>query len=264
LEATIDRGLTALSPAERAARLRELRPFVAQAQQMQGWTFAYAPLPLGSPPPWDYAARAAQLLRQARRVLDLGTGGGEVFSRILAGFSGLAVATEAWAPNVPVAARRLASAGARLVHASSLDLPLAASSFDLVLDRHEELAPAEVARVLAPGGALLTQQIHPDWHAELRTAFPRMTRFEPHHQTYPQGLEAAGLELVDFRGHQQPMAYQQLGHLVYVLVAAPWTVPDFDLDADLDALLALEQTLRRPEGLVLTDRRYLVEARKPA
>ena len=47
-----------------------------------------------------------------------------------------------------------------------------------------------------------------------------------------------------------------------MLVAAPWTVPDFDLAADLDALLEIDRTLRRAEGLVLTDRRYILEARK--
>ena len=111
---------------------------------------------------------------------------------------------------------------------------------------------------------MLTQQIHPDWYGELRAAFPRMTRFEPHHETYPRGFASAGLIVVDRQLHAQPMAYQHLGQIAYTLAAAPWTVPDFDLDADLDALLELERSLRRPEGLVLTDRRYIVEARKPA
>ena len=42
----------------------------------------------------------------------------------------------------------------------------------------------------------------------------------------------------------------------------PWMVPDFDLDADLDALLALDRDLRGPHGIALSYRRYLVEARK--
>src|SRR5688572_8214886 len=161
-------------------RLRELRPYAEQAQRLEGWVFAHLPRPLGDPPPWDYEARARALAAQAGTLLDLGTGGGEVLSRVLAGYTGRAVATEEWVRNAPIAARRLQAAGARVVRADSYHLPFDAAGFELVLNRHEALRPAEVARVLAPGGTVLTQQIHPDWHAELRDAFPRMTRFEQH------------------------------------------------------------------------------------
>ena len=230
---------------------------------MEGWTFAYTPQPVGSPPPWDYEARARELLAHAETVLDLGTGGGEVFSNILVGYQGWAVAFEGWPPNVPVAHGRLSPLGVSVVQSFSLDLPLASASFDVVLNRHEELRPAQVARVLRPGGAVLTQQIHPDWHAELRNYFPRMTVFEQHHETYPAGMSEAGLEVADFREHNQLVAYRNLGEVVYALTAAPWTVPDFDLEADLEALLALEQDLRSVEGILLSDRRYVLEARKP-
>jgi SAM-dependent methyltransferase len=251
-----------LAPATEA-RLTELRPYIERARQMEGWNFAYTPRPVGPPPPWDYVARARELVQHAALVLDLGTGGGEVLAEILAGAECRAVAAEAWPPNVPVAARQLGSLSVSVVHSSSLSLPFAGPSFDLVLDRHEELSPAEVARVLRPGGRVLTQQIHPDWHGELREFFPRMTVFEQHQHSYPEGFAAAGLDVVDFREHSQAVAYRSLGEIAYMLEAAPWTVPEFDLEADLAALLALERVLRRPEGILLTDRRYILEARKP-
>jgi SAM-dependent methyltransferase len=256
-----ERDTTAIG---RAARLRELRPYVTQARQMQGWTFAYEPVPVRSPVPWDYISRARELAVGSERVLDLGTGGGEVFERILVGFSGRVVAGESWAPNVAVAARRLRPLGIELVHMSSLALPFAATSFDLVLDRHEALMPAEVGRVFRPGGRVLTQQVHPDYHHELREFFPRMTVFEPHDVTYPNGFQAAGLKVLDVRQHLRSVAYRQLGHLVYFLAVAPWTIPDFDLESDLDGLLEVERRLGGPEGVVLSDPGYLLEARKPA
>jgi SAM-dependent methyltransferase len=194
----------------------------------------------------------------------MGTGGGEVLARVLAGYQGRAVATEEWFRNAPVAGERLRSLGVPVIRADSYQLPFADAAFGLVLNRHEALIPAEVARVLAPGGRVLTQQIHPDWFGELRQMFPRLTRFEPHHETYPRGFEAAGLVVVDQQLHAQSMAYENLGQIAYNLAAAPWSLPDFDLDADLDALLEAERTLRRPEGIVLTDRRYILEAHKPA
>jgi SAM-dependent methyltransferase len=249
---------------ELEARLAELRPYAQQAAQLSGWTFAYTPRPLGAPPPWDYESRARALAAGARSLVDMSTGGGEVLSRVLAGYGGRAAATEAWGPNVPVAARRLGALGVAVVQSRDFEMPFSPMAFDLVLNRHAALLPAEVSRVLEPGGTVLTQQVHPDWHHELGQFFPRMTIFEQHHETYPQGFREAGLKVVDFQQHAQPMAYQHLGEIVYMLVAAPWTVPDFDVEADLDALLRLEHTLRRPEGIVLTDRRYILEAHKPA
>jgi SAM-dependent methyltransferase len=244
------------------ARLAELQRYADEARRLTGWTWAYTPRPLGQPPPWDYEARAKVLAAGASSMLDMGTGGGEVYARVLEGYTGRACATEEWAPNVPVAGQKLRPLGVGVVHAESFRLPFADGAFGLVLNRHEALLPAEVARVLAPGGTVLTQQIHPDWHAELRDAFPRMTLFEQHDETYPDGFRATGLTVVDFQQHAQPMAYQHLGEIVYMLVAAPWTVPDFDVEADLDALLEVERLFRRPEGIVLTDRRYILEARK--
>lgn len=246
----------------RADWLRALRPYQIAAQHMQGWAFEYEPAPLGPPPPWDYAARAEQLLAGAAAVLDMGTGGAEFFAARLTGYTGLAVATEAWPPNVAVAARRLRPLGGHVLAADSLRLPFAGARFDLVLNRHEELSPAEVARVLRPGGTVLSQQVHADEHAELRLYFPRMTVYEPHHETYPAGFEAAGLTVVALQHHTQPVAYRHIGELAYLLLVAPWMVPDFDLEADLDALIAVDRDLRGPHGIALSYRRYLVEARK--
>ncbi len=236
----------------RAGWLEALRPYEAAARRMQGWSFEFEPAPLGPPPPWDYAARAQQLLASAASVLDLGTGGGEFFAARLASFTGLAVASEAWPPNAIVAARRLHPLGAAVIHADSLRPPLAAASFDLVLNRHEELEPAEVARVLRPGGTVLSQQVHPDEHAELRAYFPRMAVYAPHHETYPAGFVAAGLTLGTMQHHTQPVAYRHVGALAYLLLVAPWMVPDFDVEADLDALVAIDDDLRGPEGIVLS------------
>ncbi len=240
-----------------------MRPHVERAQRLQGWILEVEPVPLGPPPPWDYAARARELVRGATALLDLGTGGGERLSEISRGYHGLAVATEEWDANAPVAAARLAAIGTHVVRASALALPFAAGAFDLVLDRHEALEPAEIGRVLRPGGTLLTQQVISEYWSELRRFFPRMTDFGPHYQRYQTDLRAAGLIIRRAAWHSLPVAYRDLGEIVYLLTAAPWTVPDFDLERDLEALLDMEKELRQPDGIVLTEGYYLIEALKP-
>jgi hypothetical protein len=49
-----------------------------------------------------------------------------------------------------------------------------------------------------------------------------------------------------------------------MLSVAVWTIPDFDVERDIDALLALERDCLTDEGFVVTEDRYLITARKPA
>jgi len=47
-----------------------------------------------------------------------------------------------------------------------------------------------------------------------------------------------------------------------MLLVAPWTIPEFDVERDLDALLAFESAQGTEEGLVVTECRYLLVGRK--
>lgn len=244
--------------------ITRLRPYVERAKRLKGFQLEVEPIRLGPPLPWNYEARARELLVGARSVLDMGTGGGEVFSEILEGYDVFAVATEPWPPNVPVAAQRLQPFGAHVVHASSLALPFAHEAFDLVLNRHEELDPVEVERVLAPGGSVLTQQVQRDNWKELRAFFSRMSDFGPQFERYQDGFHSSGLVIKRAETYEALTAFRNLGEIVYMLTALPWEVPDFDVARDIEALVAVEKALSRPEGIVLTDGRYLIEAYKPA
>ena len=228
---------------------------------MRGWSFDVSMVYLGPPTPWDYDARASDLLRDASVAVDMGTGGGERFSRLCDGYRGTAVATEGWPPNVPVAAARLAPMGVQVVHASGLRLPLADGSVDLVLNRHEDLDPADVARALRPGGRVLTQQIGRNHWREFGEFFPRAAGGSGDlFQRYRDGFQDSGLDLADAREHDLHVAMESLGDVVYMLTAVPWAVPGFDVERDLDALLELERAYGRDEGLVLTQSHFVIEA----
>jgi len=255
--------VTAPTPDRRARTLAALQPYIERARSFSGWSFADVNFRYLDPPaPWEYEALAREYARRARSVVDLGTGGGEVLSRIISGIDALVVATEEWHVNAPIAAHRLRPLGAQVVRAESLRLPFAGESFDLVLDRHEALAPADVARVTARGGTVITQQCGPDDWPELRR-FVEKVKFDDHFAAYQQGFDDAGLAVTDARWHERRVAFAELGDLVYMILVAPWSFPRFDPAADIAALLALEDALTSPDGIVVTEVRYLIVAHKP-
>jgi len=241
-----------------------IRPFVERARRFSGWQLdEFTPRPLEPSPPWSYEAQAEELLQGARSVLDMGTGGGELFETLSSALVGRAVATESWSVNAPLAAVRLRPHGIVVVQSGSLRLPFRDAVFDVVLNRHEELEASEVARVLALEGTILTQQVgRNQWH-ELRTFFPRMQDFGDLFDPYRNGFQAAGLTVVQARTHEWKAAYRGLGDIVFLLGIAPWEIPDFDpLGRDLSALLAAEEAFSTDQGIVLTESRFLLEAKE--
>lgn len=115
----------------------------------------------------DYERHARAAVAKATAVLDLGTGGGELLSRLVP-FPPIAIATEAYPPNVAIASQRLAPLGVKVVctdggcHDSrgpqqpnrwpQRRLPFADTTFDLVLVSSVSFCPREVYRVLKSGG----------------------------------------------------------------------------------------------------------------
>jgi len=131
--------------------------------------------------------------------------------------------TSEYPPNVRLAGERLAAAGASLVVARMGDdepLPLATASFDLILNRHGAFNPAEIARVLTPGGAFLTQQVHGIWAWDLLAAFdarPQWPDATP--EKYAPRLERAGLEIVQVPTWEGKLRFTDVGAIVYYLLS---------------------------------------------
>jgi hypothetical protein len=87
----------------------------AERQPFESWDFSYVKDRMVEQPlPWDYLEAVGERLDDVSALLDLGTGGGEVFSQ-LAPFPPRTFAAEEYAPNVPIAARRLHPLGAQVV-----------------------------------------------------------------------------------------------------------------------------------------------------
>ena len=243
----------------------------AAAAPVAGWDFAWASGRIATviPLPWDFTALAAGALRSATAALDMGTGGGE----FLDGFPDLParmVATESWPPNVPVAAERLTRRGVPVIHSESADdnalqpgggaarMPFRDAAFDLVLNRHEAFAAAEVARVLAAGGRLLTQQAAsaPDqFHALLGLDPPARPAFDL--DLLLGQIVGAGLTVENAEAAREVIRFEDVGALALYLRMIAWAVPGFDVASHRSAL---ESAARR--DLLVYQEYFLLSCRR--
>lgn len=244
--------------------IKLLRPFVEKARDFSGWSFHDLDVrDLDPTEPWDYVAVAREFAASAGGVIDFGTGGGEMYSKIVAGIDAHFVASEEWDVNAAVAQRRLQPLAVDVVRGQSERPAFRDATFGLALSRHEAIEPKEVARILRPGGVFVTQQVAKEHWQEIREFFPRKTVWPDHFVEYRRDLEAAGCDIVRTGYHTWRRAYATIGEIAFMLMVAVWEIPGFDPVAEIDSLLALADRRGDERGIVLTNALYLIVARKP-
>lgn len=236
-------------------------------EPVSGWDFSrFGDRLRGDEPPWSYVSLTREALHDATSVLDVGTGGGEVLLSLADALPDDTVATEGWAPNLPVARRALTPRGIDVVAYDAVRdavMPFPDARFDLVLDRHEAYDAGEAARVLRPGGTFLTQQVDGRDLADLSdllgggpTAYPQVTldRFRAEAEDAGLGVDLAE----DWSGE---LRIADVDTLVGYLAMTPWTVEGFTVESRADTLLRLHR-----EGLppAFTQRRFVLRARMHA
>jgi SAM-dependent methyltransferase len=207
----------------------------AVAVPLRGWDFSWLDgRATGSDPSWSYPDIARPLVARSKALLDLDTGGGELLAS-LGPLPAGTIATEGWEPNLAVARERL---GIDVRFAPDSTLPVDDESVDLVLNRHGRLDPAEVARVLRPGGTLLTQQVGSDDCAEINRALGAPPAYSEtwDASTAAARLEAAGLTVTEVREERPEFVFHDVGALVFQLRAVAWQVPYFTVEKYEDAL----------------------------
>ena len=123
-----------------------------QVEAIQGWDWSRLRDrmdPLG----WSYPEVLAENAAGRSPALDVGTGGGEVFSAVArAGDVGLDIDPD----SLALARRRLPCP---VVRGDQWLLPLRDTSIAVVADRHVGANPPEVLRVLRPGGVYVAQLV---------------------------------------------------------------------------------------------------------
>lgn len=236
-----------------------------------GWDFSwFAGRATEERPGWGYVRLCGERLGRAGAVLDVDTGGGEVFAEAL----GLADrvpatvrATEGWAPNHELASAALRPFGGEVTLVDgAAALPYPDRTFDLVMSRHPVSFPyAEAARVLAPGGTLLVQEVGAGSNRALYEYLmgPQVNRDGEYLDEVRARVAAVGLDLVRLQDALTRVEFFDLAAVVHFLRKVLWTVPDFSVERYDGRLRALREHIAAHGSFVCHSRRTLVEARKP-
>src|ERR1017187_700537 len=229
----------------------------------EGWDFSYIKDRwLEEEPGWDYRVLARELVKKSAAVLDVATGGGEVFLS-LAPFPGRAVAVEGYRPNVAVARKRLGPLGVQVVGSNGISLPFGGNTFDLVLNRHEGFSEAEIYRVLQEKGTFLTQQVADGNLIELMDFFGAKQKWPGNTlKIVRQRMQDVGFHIERGEEWRGKARFLDVGAVVYFLRAIPWCVDNFSVDSHLEYLRRLQEKLEREGRLEFTYARFLVSARK--
>ncbi|CAM3215570.1 class I SAM-dependent methyltransferase [Stackebrandtia soli] len=239
----------------------------AEQTDFEGWDFSvFGERFHDSSPSWDYTDVVARHLNTADSLLDMGTGGGE-FLADLPGIPAKTVATEGWEPNVAVARHRLEPLGIEVVQTyddDNAELPFPDEAFSLVINRHEAYTPAELRRVLRPGGVFVTQQVGGTDLAELNEAFGEDGQtFDWDLSIAVAGLESAAFEIVDAREERQLGHFTDIGAVALYLRVIPWQIPGFTVENRREQLRALHERIRDKGPFEVNSHRFLIVARVP-
>jgi SAM-dependent methyltransferase len=250
------------------AQIRE-----AQAQEMRGWDWSWLNQRAREEPlPWDYRALALDYAREAKALLDVGTGGGEFFAGLFEGPGAPAVPPVAWAtegypPNVILARERLGPLGIQVQDPAGLPdgrTGLPDALFDTIIDRHMGIPGIELARMLQPGGRYLTQQVGGLNCIEFNHFFGgEMPIYVDYTFEFAvRDLEAGGLRVVTAREHFPAWTFLDLAGVIFYLTTVPWQMPDFSVEKYQRKLRDLYEILSREGGFTVREHRILIEAVK--
>jgi hypothetical protein len=220
----------------------------AEAAAFQGWDFSYLRGRwLEREPHWSYEATVREALAGAGSLLDMGTGGGE-FLASLTPLPADTAATEGYAPNVPLARRRLAPLGIEVADVGDDDaLPFADKRFDLVINRHESYDPAEDNIDLNEAVAGEADHSYANWNLAFATA----------------QLQEAGFALQQQEEAFPITDFYDIGAVVYYLRAIPWQIEDFSAAAYEPALRRIAEQIRATGVFAVRSHRFLIVARRP-
>ncbi len=143
--------------------LEELKKIEATVGERAGWDFSVMKTER-DPIPWQYVDLVKQYLKSSDYVLDLGTGGGEIFLKLANSYKkGVGIDRD---PEMIKTAKEKTPAeladkiSFEVMDTENLSFPDA--TFDAIIDRQAPIPVDEIVRILKPDGYFITQMIGKD------------------------------------------------------------------------------------------------------
>ncbi len=240
----------------------------AQIQPVSGWDFSWIHgRTAEGEPSWNYREIVREAKARAASLLDMGTGGGEFLSS-LAPLPQNTSATEGYGPNVSVAQRRLEPLGVSVIPIEAdHDLPFAADQFELIINRHESYAPAEVHRILRSGGTFITQQVGGQNGNRLNEFLqaPSNEEFAYWNLDFAtEELRRANFCVIDAREDFPATHFYDVGAVVYYLRMVEWQIPGFTVERYEQRLRELHRHIISHGYFEVPSHRFLIRATRTA
>lgn len=216
--------------------------------KIKGWDFSHLDgrwSDNGEALPWDYRKAILKHLKAEMKILDMDTGGGEFVLSLGHPCENISV-TEGYEPNFELCKKTLSPKGITVKKALADKIPFDDSCFDMVLNRHGDLNPKEIFRVLKSGGLFITQQVGAYNDREFvelllpneKTPFP-----DQQLQIKVDEFEKAGFDILEKDEAFHFIDFYDVGALVWFAKIIEWEFPSFSVSKDIENLKKAQKLL---------------------
>ena len=210
---------------------------------------------------WNYTEIVKYYLKPNMRLLDMGTGGGELLTLFSHPFHQTSV-TEGWEKNYQLLLMTLAKKGVEVKFVKEDDqLDFSDNQFDIVLNSHESFSLDEVKRVLKPGGLFITQQVGDLNGINLASRLiPNFEKkdFNLHLSSVVRELKKRDFDVLDQYESYPSQKFFSMDALIYYVRTIEWEFPGFSVLTHQKELIELEEELKRVGFIYNQEHRFLV------
>ncbi len=253
---------------ENIATLKEEWQREEREAKMEGWDFShiegrfYEDTNL----PFNYKNEILAHLSDDMMLLDIDTGGGEFLLSLGHPVRNTA-ASENYAPNVDFCKRKLLPLGVDFRAGAADALPFADESFDIIINRHGDIYPKELYRLLKPGGYFITEQVGSDNDRELIELIMGKDTpvYYPDHYAFSLAdkLEEVGFTVTRSAETYRTIRFFDTGALVWFARIIEWEFRGFSVEKNLDSLLTAQRLIEEGGYVGGKTHRFLISAKKP-
>lgn len=213
---------------------------------------------------WNYEELVRGNLSPSKKLLDMGTGGGEFLLSLGHPYENT-VATESWQSNIELCQEKLTPLGITFCpveNKNQINLP--ANTFDIIINRHAEYSVKEIKRLLKPKGIFVTQQVGNKNCENLAERLNKMFQPAPVFslETELTKFRKEGFAITQMAEEYPALNFKDVGAVVYFAKRIEWTFPQFSVKNNIKQLRRLQKELEKYKKIETIEHRFLLVAQK--